>query len=309
MRAARPRGGPLRHRPGAHRHPQGHPGWRAGWPHGSADAAATLVALDHLWDLDPDREELEDLASEPRRDVPLPHRRWARMMGAGRGEPPHTRARPGHLPLGVRARRGLGCPRLAATPSATACVPTRTCPTPFPPRPHERPAPKDPHEPRRTTCPTTSRRRRCRCGPTSPRCWPRAWSTGRWPASSPAPARRRPSLVENNEAGDRPRRRPHGQRRRPRRAARQRSGPRCPRDPPADRLVANLVSVERASSRLYTARVLDAVSLGGRGAYASHGVTVVNGGAHHLLPRVLSGTRGRRHLAGWSGGRLRPWGC
>ncbi|HNV42473.1 MAG TPA: 4-(cytidine 5'-diphospho)-2-C-methyl-D-erythritol kinase [Ornithinibacter sp.] len=52
---------------------------------GSADAAATLVALDHLWDLDLDREELEDLASELGSDVPFLIA-GGTAMGSGRGE-------------------------------------------------------------------------------------------------------------------------------------------------------------------------------------------------------------------------------
>ena len=52
---------------------------------GSADAAATLVALDHLWDLGIDREELEELASELGSDVPFLIT-GGTAMGSGRGE-------------------------------------------------------------------------------------------------------------------------------------------------------------------------------------------------------------------------------
>ena len=52
---------------------------------GSADAAATLVALDHLWDLDLDREELEELGSELGSDVPFLIA-GGTAMGSGRGE-------------------------------------------------------------------------------------------------------------------------------------------------------------------------------------------------------------------------------
>jgi 4-diphosphocytidyl-2-C-methyl-D-erythritol kinase len=52
---------------------------------GSADAAATLVALDHLWDLGIDREELEELASELGSDVPFLIS-GGTAMGSGRGE-------------------------------------------------------------------------------------------------------------------------------------------------------------------------------------------------------------------------------
>ena len=52
---------------------------------GSADAAATLVALDQLWDLDLDREELEELGSELGSDVPFLIA-GGTAMGSGRGE-------------------------------------------------------------------------------------------------------------------------------------------------------------------------------------------------------------------------------
>ena len=52
---------------------------------GSADAAATLVALDHLWALDLDREELEELGSEVGSDVPFLVA-GGTAMGSGRGE-------------------------------------------------------------------------------------------------------------------------------------------------------------------------------------------------------------------------------
>ena len=52
---------------------------------GSADAAATLVALHHLWDLDLDREELEELGAELGSDVPFLVA-GGTAMGSGRGE-------------------------------------------------------------------------------------------------------------------------------------------------------------------------------------------------------------------------------
>ncbi len=52
---------------------------------GSADAAATLVALDHLWGLDLDREELEELGAELGSDVPFLVA-GGTAMGSGRGE-------------------------------------------------------------------------------------------------------------------------------------------------------------------------------------------------------------------------------
>ncbi|HMM93417.1 MAG: 4-(cytidine 5'-diphospho)-2-C-methyl-D-erythritol kinase [Micrococcales bacterium] len=52
---------------------------------GSADAAATLVALDHLWDLGLDREDLEEIASELGSDVPFLVA-GGTAMGSGRGE-------------------------------------------------------------------------------------------------------------------------------------------------------------------------------------------------------------------------------
>ena len=72
---------------------------------GSADAAATLVALDHLWALDLDREELEELGSEVGSDVPFLVA-GGTAMGSGRGEMLAPGAGPRHLPLGLRARRG-----------------------------------------------------------------------------------------------------------------------------------------------------------------------------------------------------------
>jgi 4-diphosphocytidyl-2-C-methyl-D-erythritol kinase len=52
---------------------------------GSADAAATLVALDHLWNLGLDREELEELAADLGSDVPFLIS-GGTAMGSGRGE-------------------------------------------------------------------------------------------------------------------------------------------------------------------------------------------------------------------------------
>ncbi len=52
---------------------------------GSADAAATLVALDHLWDLGLDREELEAIGAELGSDVPFLVA-GGTAMGTGRGE-------------------------------------------------------------------------------------------------------------------------------------------------------------------------------------------------------------------------------
>ncbi len=52
---------------------------------GSADAAATLVALDHLWDLGLDREDLEELGAELGSDVPFLVA-GGTAMGSGRGE-------------------------------------------------------------------------------------------------------------------------------------------------------------------------------------------------------------------------------
>ena len=52
---------------------------------GSADAAATLVALDHLWDLGLDREELEELGAELGSDVPVLVA-GGTAVGSGRGE-------------------------------------------------------------------------------------------------------------------------------------------------------------------------------------------------------------------------------
>ena len=52
---------------------------------GSADAAATLVALDHLWGLDLDREEVEELGSDLGSDVPFLVA-GGTAMGSGRGE-------------------------------------------------------------------------------------------------------------------------------------------------------------------------------------------------------------------------------
>lgn len=52
---------------------------------GSADAAATLVGLDHLWDLGLDREELEELGAELGSDVPFLVT-GGTAMGGGRGE-------------------------------------------------------------------------------------------------------------------------------------------------------------------------------------------------------------------------------
>src|SRR5688500_10353086 len=52
---------------------------------GSADAAATLVALDHLWDLGLDREEIEELGAELGSDVPFLVA-GGTAIGSGRGE-------------------------------------------------------------------------------------------------------------------------------------------------------------------------------------------------------------------------------
>ncbi|MBM6402681.1 4-(cytidine 5'-diphospho)-2-C-methyl-D-erythritol kinase [Phycicoccus sp. CSK15P-2] len=52
---------------------------------GSADAAGTLVALDHLWGLDLVREEIEEIGSELGSDVPFLVA-GGTAMGSGRGE-------------------------------------------------------------------------------------------------------------------------------------------------------------------------------------------------------------------------------
>ena len=52
---------------------------------GSADAAATLVALDHLWELGLDREEIEELGAELGSDVPFLVA-GGTAVGSGRGE-------------------------------------------------------------------------------------------------------------------------------------------------------------------------------------------------------------------------------
>ncbi len=52
---------------------------------GSADAAATLLACDHLWELGLDREDLAELAAELGSDVPFPLS-GGTAMGSGRGE-------------------------------------------------------------------------------------------------------------------------------------------------------------------------------------------------------------------------------
>ncbi len=52
---------------------------------GSADAASTLVALDHLFEFDLDREEVEELAAELGSDVPFLVS-GGTAMGSGRGE-------------------------------------------------------------------------------------------------------------------------------------------------------------------------------------------------------------------------------
>jgi 4-diphosphocytidyl-2-C-methyl-D-erythritol kinase len=52
---------------------------------GSADAAAALLACDHLWGLGLDRDELAELAAELGSDVPFPLA-GGNAMGSGRGE-------------------------------------------------------------------------------------------------------------------------------------------------------------------------------------------------------------------------------
>ena len=52
---------------------------------GSADAAATLLACDHLWALGLERDELAELAAELGSDVPFPLA-GGNAMGSGRGE-------------------------------------------------------------------------------------------------------------------------------------------------------------------------------------------------------------------------------
>lgn len=52
---------------------------------GSADAAAALLACDHLWSLGLDRDELVELAAELGSDVPFPLS-GGNAMGSGRGE-------------------------------------------------------------------------------------------------------------------------------------------------------------------------------------------------------------------------------
>jgi 4-diphosphocytidyl-2-C-methyl-D-erythritol kinase len=229
---------------------------------GSADAAATLVALDHLWDLDLDREELEDLASELGSDVPFLIA-GGTAMGSGRGELlAPVLARGTYHWVFALAEGGLSTPSRLRRVRPAACRRGFRCRTPRPPRPHERPAHRRPPRARMqlsNDLQAASLSLRPALAEVLAAGMEYGALGGIVSGSGPTTA----FLVENNEAGidlavaltasgvvatcGAPA-----------------AGPRRPRDPPADRLVANLVSVERASLALGTAQVLDAVSPRGR---------------------------------------------
>ena len=87
---------------------------------GSADAAATLVALDRLWDLRTDDDDLLAIAAELGSDVPFALI-GGTAHGVGRGELVDLGARPRLLLVGGRAqRRGAlhprGLPRVRPAP-------------------------------------------------------------------------------------------------------------------------------------------------------------------------------------------------
>ena len=72
---------------------------------GSADAAATLVALNALWQLDLSRDELDEFAAELGSDVPF-SLHGGTALGTGRGEQLAAGAVAQHLSLGAGAGQG-----------------------------------------------------------------------------------------------------------------------------------------------------------------------------------------------------------
>ena len=97
---------------------------------GSADAAAALLACDHLWGLRTPREELLELAAELGSDVPFALV-GGTALGTGRGElvtPLMTR---GEYWWVVLESPTAACPRPPSTRSSTGCT---TAPRPSTPR-------------------------------------------------------------------------------------------------------------------------------------------------------------------------------
>ena len=158
---------------------------------GSADAAATLIALDHLWELGMDREALEDLAGALGSDVPFLVT-GGTAVGSGRGEllAPVLARGTYHWVLAL-SEGGLSTPEVYAE-----CDRLREG-EPVP-DPVANPALMSALRPETLTSwllswPTTSRTRRSRSCPTSAACCPRGWSTAPWRESSPGRARPSPS--------------------------------------------------------------------------------------------------------------------
>ena len=255
---------------------------------GSADAAATLVALDHLFELDLDREEIEELAAELGSDVPFLVS-GGTAMGSGRGELlAPVLARGTYHWVFALAEGGLSTPAVYAE-----CDRLRG--TDDVPEPVANPAlmsalrSGDPRElaPQLTNdLQEAALVLRPDLGEVLAAGMEYGALGGIVSGSGPTTA-----VPRRRQRGrHRPGRGPHRQRGGARRAPGQRPRPRRPRHPPPDRLVANLVSVERASLALGTAQVLDAVSLGVGGGDRI-GVVGRNGGGKTTLLRVLEGSR------------------
>ena len=235
---------------------------RAAWPAARPTPPPPSSRCDQLWGLGLDRDELEELArrARQRRAVP-PRRRHRDGLAAAASMLAPVLARGTYHWVFALSEGGLSTPAVYAECDrlrgdrrrARARSPARALMSALRSRAtRARSAPR---------CTTTSRRPRSRCAPTCGELLRR---------------RRRVRRARRHRVRLRARPSPSSPRAtRPRSTSRCRSppaascrdvrrasgpGPRRPRHPPPGRLVANLVSVERASLALGTAQVLDDVS-------------------------------------------------
>ena len=160
---------------------------------GSADAAAALVACDHLWGLGMTREELEELAAELGSDVPF-LLAGGTAMGSGRGEVlAPVLARGTYHWVFALSEGGLSTPAVYAECDRLRGRPGRARARPDP-RDDDGAAQRRRRAPSGARSPTTSRRPDLACMPELGDILDgRAASSAPSAASSPAPARPWPS--------------------------------------------------------------------------------------------------------------------
>ncbi len=137
---------------------------------GSADAAATLVALDHLWDLDLDREEHRGAGRRAGQRRAVPRRRAARRWAAAVASCSRpVLARGTYHWVFALAEGGLSTPAVYA--ECDRLRGSDDVPEPVAnPGPHERPAQRRPARARPAARQRPPGRRASRCAPTSARC-------------------------------------------------------------------------------------------------------------------------------------------